>query len=203
MMKIILPLVLAAVVNVCEAQYNPRPTKSRFFNSKHSTFQVKPGDILVYSVNKNGEKHDLIVTVKKYGDLINFNYNMPQKKQTGTVNIESNSVKSTVNYDNDFINNNTLSDKSSIWLSRQNWRDLASVDKKTTMDFGGGTETFVRENASTLKIKYKGKDKLVTVYNISNQNADSKKAFTVLTDENNPLIISMSQGGTFTLKEVR
>jgi hypothetical protein len=203
MKKMILPLLLAAVVNVCEAQYNPRPTKSRFFNSKHSTFQVKPGDILVYNVNQNGEMYDLIVTVKNYGDFINFNYNIPQKKQTGTVNLQSNAVKSGTNYNVQFASNNMLPDKSSIWLSRLNWRDLASVDKKTSMDFGEGTETFVREDASTIKIKYKGKDRILTGYNIANQNNENKKTFVVLTDEKNPLIVSMTQGGTFTLKEVR
>jgi hypothetical protein len=193
-----------AFAGICKAQYNQRPTKSRFFNSKHSTFQIKPGDILVYSAGNGGDTYDVVLTVKKYGDVITLNYSIPQKTQSGTVNIQNNLANSASTYDYYFVsNNNNPTDKSSIWLSKQNWRDLASTDKKTNMDFGGGAESFIRAGASTQKIKYKGRDKIITVYNIANKNTEDKKTFTVLTDEKNPLIVSMNYGGTLTLKEVR
>lgn len=200
MKKISLLIALIAIINVCEGQYNPRPTKSRFFNSKHSTFQVKPGDILVYTVTNNGEQYDFVVRVKQYGNAINFDYDVPQKNQKGNISVSNSSVAGGNSYANYFATS-TVPENSSVWLSKQNWRDLASKDKKTSMNFGTGTETFVREDASTLKIKYKGRSKILTTYNIANEN--SGKTFSVLTDEKNPLIVSMNSGWTMTLKEVR
>ncbi|HEX8334703.1 MAG TPA: hypothetical protein VF622_18920 [Segetibacter sp.] len=205
MKKIILSLVLAAFVNVCEAQYNPRPTTSRFFNSKHSTFQVKKGDILVYKVNTGKETFDATLKVTSYGDAISFDYNIPKKKQQGKVTIESNAVNNASDYPIVFESNNpALSTGSVIWLSKNSWRDLASVDKTTTMNLGSGSERFVRQRASTLKIKYKGKDKIVTIYDIANEDTAGKKTLSILTDEQNPLIVRMNNMGyTLTLKEVR
>jgi hypothetical protein len=72
------------------------------------------------------------------------------------------------------------------------------------MNFGSGLEKFVRQRGSTLKIKYKGKDKIVTIYDIANEDASGNKTFSVLTDEQNPLIVKMnSMGYKITLKEVR
>ena len=196
---------MVTFATICDAQYNPRPTKSRFFNSKHSTFQIKNGDILVYQLKNEKEIIDMALTVTSYGDVISFDYNVPQKNQQGNVTIESTAVNTATNYPFWFDTSSpSLSNGSVIWLSRKNWRDLASKDKKTTMNVASGLETFNRERASTLKIKYKGKEKIVTTYDIANQNADDKKSFSVLTDEQNPLIVRMSiLGNTLTLKEVR
>jgi hypothetical protein len=205
MKKILLPLLMMAFTGICEAQYNPRPTKSRFFNSKHSTFQVKKGDILIYKVNTGKETFDATLTLTNYGDVISFNYNIPTKKQQGKVSIASEAINSANDYPIAInISEENLSKGSVMWLSKQNWRDLASVDKTTTMNFGSGLEKFVRQRGSTLKIKYKGKDKIVTIYDIANEDASGNKTFSVLTDEQNPLIVKMnSMGYKFTLKEVR
>jgi hypothetical protein len=205
MQKIILPLVLMAVVNFCHAQYNPRPTKSRFFNSKHSTFQIKKGDILVYQLTSDKETTDILLTVTSFAEDISFDYNVPEKNQQGKVTLESKAVNTATNYPFWLDRGSpSISTGSVIWLSRKTWRDLASKDKKTTINMGSGSETFARASASTLKIKLKGREKIITTYDIVNQDVRDKKHFSVLTDEQNPLIVRMNMlGNTLTLKEVR
>jgi hypothetical protein len=71
------------------------------------------------------------------------------------------------------------------------------------MDMGNGLETFVRQSGSVQKIMYKGQEKIMTVYKVASADPSSKKEFSVLTDINNPLIVSWSGNGLITLKEVR
>src|SRR4051794_33770721 len=88
MKKNLLIVLLLSLVTYADAQNNPRPTRSRFWNSKLSTFSIKLGDILVYDVDNNGDKYQFIVTVKKFDDVINFNFKMPEKGTSANVNIQ-------------------------------------------------------------------------------------------------------------------
>lgn len=186
------------------AQNNPRPSKSRFWNNKYSTFQVRPGDILVYEVNDSGDVYNFIATVKKYGDAISFDFSVPKKNIKGNALISAAAVTSATVYDNDFTNaNKNLKDKITVWLSKDNYRGLASDDKETKMDFGDGLETFTRESNSTLRVKYKGLQKIMTIHKIASTGASGRKEISVLTDLDNPLIVSMNLGWKVTLKEVR
>lgn len=207
MKRYLVLLVLLGITTVTFAQNNPRPSKSRFWLNKHSTFQIKPGDILVYDVNNNGEKHQLLITITSYSDAngISFDYNVPKKNKKGSINIPSAKVKSAVTYENMFVSSADDSNKSkgTIWLSKDNFRELgAGNSKQTRMDMGSGTETFVRHTGSVQKIKYKGKEKIISVFKIANEGGTDKKEFTVLTDMNNPLIVNWNNGA-ITLKEVR
>ncbi len=204
MKKILFAIVITASISSVFAQNNPRPTRSRFWNNKASTFTVKPGDVLVYDVENSGDKYQFIVTVKKFGETINFGFTMPEKGTKANVNIQAAAVKTAVAYNNYFNNKDKdLSTESSVWLSKKNFRDLATGEKQTTMDVGSGAETFVREQTSTQKLKYKGVEKIVTVYKVANANATDRRELSVLTELNNPLIVSMNLGWTITLKEVR
>jgi hypothetical protein len=202
MKKVLLAITCLIFTTITFSQDNPRPTKSRFWKTKQSTFQVKAGDILVYSVTDNGEKYDLLVRVKKYGSTINFDYEIPTKANKVNVNIQSAAVDGAGKYTNRFAGGNAnYANESSFWLSKRNYEDLAA-DGETKMDFGEGEQTFVRGNTGILKINYKGKEKILTVYNISAQTG-SKRNLVLLTEANNPLIVMMDAGTKMTLKEVR
>ncbi len=203
MRKLILITLLLLSINIGFSQYNSRPTRSRFYNSKMSTFTIKPGDILLYSVTKDSMQYDMVVTVTDYDSTISFNYSIPSQTTTGTVFIQPGAFINAIAY-NTVLNGGTknFKDTSIFWLSKKNYTDLATA-KETTMNLGNGNEIFVRQGVGTLKLNFKGKDKIVTAYNIENQNRKSKKSLIVLNDENNPLILKMDTGYAFTLKEVR
>lgn len=194
---------LTLILTFCSAfsQTNPRPTPSRFWNNNLSTFSTQPGDILVYQVTYNGKTYNLIATVKKYGDEIIFNYTIPETDIKGTASITATAVKFANSYV--FTNNvKNLNDKSTLWISKDNYRDLASGDKQTRMDIGNGLDTFVRQSTSTQKVLYKGKEKIMTIYKVTNKNGRAGE-LSILTDPNNPLIVKMDFGWKAILKEVR
>lgn len=187
----------------CFTQYNPPISRSRFYNNKYSTFPIKPGDILLYSVSKDSQLFNLILTVKKFGSEINFDFNRPDKFSTGNINIEAKAVNEGIRYGSPFDSSvKSLPRGSMFWLSKKNYVELVE-DLASTLDTGNGEEDFVRKNTSTIKINYKGREKIITVYNVVNKAGKFKKEMAVLTDERNPLIIKMDAGWTFTLKEVR
>jgi hypothetical protein len=201
MKKLVLLLFTALLLNTAFAQNNPRPTRSRFWNNKYNSFYIKAGDILVYNVDNNGDKYDFIVRIKKFGNDISFDYSMPQKGNKANVMIQAGAVSDASTYVNDFASTNkNLKDKSTVWLSHSNYTDLAS-DGEATMDFGNGKETFTRGNTGTLKINYKGKEKIITLLNA--QNAGGNYKIGVMSEEKNPLIVTMDLGWKLTLKEVR
>jgi hypothetical protein len=198
MQKLFLSLLLITITYVGFSQNNPRPSRSRFWNNKVSTFQLKPGDILVYQVKNNTETYNLAVTIKTYGNAISFDYNVSGQNINGSVNLSATTVSKGTKYDTTYTGNN----KPTLWLSKANYYDL-EAEKQTRMDLGSGLDTFVRRNNSTMKINYKGKEKIITIYNIENIGSGSKKKIGYLSDEKNPLMVSVKAGYTITLKEVR
>jgi hypothetical protein len=203
MKKTTLLLLLLYITTFAIAQDNTRPSKSRFWLNKASTFQVKPGDILVYQLEDSGQQFDLLVTIKKFGETISFDFNIPGRNKKGSVTIQSNAIKSTSAYNLNFNNSKTASGKSSLWLSKANFRDLTGSDKQTRMDLGAGTEVFTRTSTSTQKINFKGREKIITMYNVSDNGTSGTTFFSVLNDLDNPLIINMKGEMKITLKEVR
>jgi len=175
MRKFILLNLFLLLINTCFSQSNPRPTRSRFYNSNMSTFTIQSGDILLYTAKIDSIDYDIVVTVAKYGSTISFDYNIPKMPQTGNVLIESSAVNNAVIYDT-LLHAGTkdFKDTSIFWLSKKNYTDLAAANE-TTMDIGNGNETFVKHGTSTLKINYKGKEKIVTAFAIENKNEKSKK----------------------------
>ncbi len=201
-MKHLLPLIVLLFACFSGAtQNNPRPTKSRFWNSKYSTFAIKAGDVLIYSFEQDGRPAELKVQVKKFGPDVSFDYVLPTGKASTSVYIPAVALNEAAEYNNSFSKASVrLKDETMLWLSKQSYRDLAA-DGKTEIDFGEGPKIFNRGNTTTMKIKYKGKEKIITLFNISNQDGAIKR-FSLLTDENNPLIVVMDRP-SMTLTEVR
>lgn len=205
MKKCFVIIVLTCITTIMFGQNNPRPSKSRFWLNKHATFQIKPGDVLVYDVKNGADKSELLITIKDVTDGITFDYNNNSNK--GTIHLSKTSITSGVTYQTMFPNINLQSstgNKGMLWLSQNNYRQLAAnTSKQTKMDMGNGLESFVRKSGSVQKIIYKGQEKIMTVYKIASVDAASKKEFSVLTDLTNPLIVAWSGEGVITLKEVR
>ncbi len=201
MKQVTLMLICISCLLNAFSQNDPKPTKSRFFNSNKSTFEVDKSTVLVYSVNNNGDEYDFIVTLKHFDKSIEFSYHMPQKKSAASINIEAGAVEDAVKYNNYFNGTDkTFTNQSTVWLSGKNYRELAMKDGSTSMDMGSGAETFAQKNTSTMKIKYMGEEKVITYYKAI---ASSGNEVWVLNNIKNPLIVKMSLGWTIELKEVR
>ena len=72
--------------------------------------------------------------------------------------------------------------------------------KEVAIDLGGGVDTFQRGNIGTYKINYKGKEKIITFFDVHGK---SGKSFSVLNDVRNPLMVRLFSNSEMVLQEVR
>jgi hypothetical protein len=201
-MKNLFFLSLSLILAFTAAAQNPRPTKSRFLNSSRSTFHVEKGDILVYHVKSAAGEYDLVITVNRFDSVAAFEYEIPQQGKKGSIEISQDALAETKNYLINFEGNEKLNTASALWLSMDNYTDIADNDEqRTDMQLNNSTEEFKRTSASTMKINYKGKEKIITLLKV--KAANSNNEFWVMNDEANPLILWWNVNGVMELKEVR
>lgn len=199
MKQFVLLLTSLSLFATAFAQDNERPTRSRFWKSKMSTFTVKPGDILVYNVNNGSENQEMLVHVKSFGNTISYNYEFPKQQRKAIVSLDAAAIASGNTYNINF-QPEASSVKHSVWLSKKNYTDLAAVGV-TEMNFGNGAQQYTRGNTGTLKINYKGKPRIITLFNVSAPNSSNQLG--ILTEDKNPLIVTLNNGVGLALKEVR
>lgn len=181
----------------CYAQDNPRPTKSRFWKSKQSTFVPKAGDILVYQVDADGESFDFLVYIKQFGSSIKYQYDIPTKQQRSTVMLDASAIKERTRYPGRSGIDSTIF----LWLSKKNYKEIAAAGS-AMLDVGNGLQEFIKGNNGILKINYKGKSKILTLYNIAHKDTGAYN-LGILTEEANPLVLTIDTGIRMRLKEVR
>lgn len=131
-----------------------------------------------------------------------FHNNIPKKTQEGRGHITSAALAKATKYLHEFeIGEDTLlTDKMALWLSNKNMNELLLL-KATVM--GNGMEIFFKRKTSIIKINYKGKEKIITVFNIENAGEKRKIQFAVLSDQRNPMIVKFDASFSMILKEVR
>lgn len=187
--------------NHCFAQWNPNPVDSRLVNSTRSTFEHKVNDIYVYQTKMDSGNYTTIITLLSVNDSITFSYYFPEKSLNGKMIITKEALQNGTKYQPLLNNNEKASPISNIyWISRKNMTELYLL-KETTMDMGNGPENFHKIKNSIIKINYKGKQKVFTVYNIENEK--STIHLSVINDIRNPLIVKSDGPVPFSLKEIR
>ncbi len=202
MRKLTIFILLTIVAVHSHSQFDSKPSRSRFYNNKMSSFTIEPGDILVYSLSKHDSIRPFVATITSFNSVIAFNYSVPGKIEKRDLLLQAAAVSGAVKYNSICGSKEVLKDESILWLSRKNYRDLF-YDRVTKMDMGNGNEFFVRRRTSTCKINFKGEEKILTIYNIENYGTNPKIRLAVLTNDKNPLIIKMDSDLRLDLKEVR
>ncbi len=185
-------------------QWNPSPTDSRLLNTKLSSFPSAPNNIYLFEIKKDTAAFDMIVTLNKCEPDIQFFYKIPEKLKEGNILITSEAKRKATKYLTEFesFEDSIFTNKSALWLSNNNMTELLLL-KETTMDMGNGMEIFYKRKTSILKINYKGKEKIITVFNIENSGAKGKIQFAVLSDQRNAMIVKFDAPFSMLLKEVR
>ncbi len=183
------------------SQWNPNPTDSRLWNTTKSSFPQKINDIYIYSLKTDSSNYTAIITLQKVGDTMKFDYSIPEKLSQGKMMITAEANKNAIKYDTAFTENGEgYATRSILWLSKKNMTELISF-KETTMDMGNGIETFYKGKNSIIKVKFKGKERIFTLYNV--ENAKGNIHFSVLSDIRNPLIVNSVGPFAISLKEIR
>ena len=185
----------------CFSQWNPNPTDSRLLNTARSTFEHKENDIYVYNVKTDTGNYTCIITLLKATDCLLFSYSIPEKSLSGKMNVTREAINNATKYATFFSDKGTDSTAISIlWLSKKNMTELYLL-KETTMDMGNGNENFHKAKNSIIKINFKGKQKIFTVYNIANEKGTIHVS--VISDIRNPLIVKCDGPLNISLKEIR
>lgn len=201
MNKILLTSIFSFSIMTLLSQWNPNPTDSRLWNTTKSSFPQKINDIYIYSLKTDSNNYTAIITLQKVGDTITFDYSIPEKPSHGKMMITAQANNNAIRYDTSFTENGEGStNRSILWLSKKNMTELILL-KETTMDMGNGMETFYKGKNSIIKVKFKGKERIFTLYNAENTKGNIH--FSVLSDIRNPLIVNSVGPFNISLKEIR
>ncbi len=185
----------------CFSQWNPHPSDSRLTNTTKSTFDYKENDIYVYDLKKDSGNYTCIITVQKISAEIQFTYSIPELLLNGLITLPKGALTNAIKYDTAFDKKDTASSaKSILWLSQKNMTELYLL-KETTMDMGNGNEFFYKRKTAIIKLNFKGKQRVFTVYKIENEKGTIH--LSVISDIRNPLIVESDGPLTISLKEIR
>jgi hypothetical protein len=176
--------------------------KSRFQRTINSSVQIEVGTVLTYEVKNGGDEYDFVVTLKKLGDTIVFDYDMPLKEKKGTITILPNAAATATVYYNLFAGGDVvLKDKSSVVLSQKNFTELRGDEANSNMKMAPGVENFERKNAATMYVKYKGGNTLLSYFEA--QSTSSTNRLWVMDNAKMPLIVKMDIGWSIELTEIK
>jgi hypothetical protein len=164
---------------------------------------VKRGTKLVYYVEMPDKKYDYVVTVNKFGPSMAFDWAMSEPVNTsGSVSIGAGALATATSYKNYFEDDSkaTLTNQSTIWLSKKNFNEL-KLKGKTKMDMTGSSYLYEKD-AQPMDISYETKAGTVNAKVLVAEfikTADTKYTIHVFNDAKNPLIQYMDLG-SFTIK---
>lgn len=213
MKRVIFFLLIFVNVNVHSQSTALRPTQSRFFSNRYKAVTIKNNDILVYKLTKDTGMYTLFVTIKEYSNAIHLDYSINSTDSNsyfgtqihkGKIIIPEAAKNEASKYDSLITDSMaTLKNEIAFFLSNKNFSELYYV-KESQLDLGNKLESFRRSNTSVVKMKLKGRDSFITVFNMENTGKKPKRNMRVLSDQKNPLIVMMDAGKwKIELKEIR
>lgn len=166
---------------------------------------LKNGDILVYEVNNGGQTWHFEVTIKEIREAIVFDWMMPEKDFSGEISLEQSAREQATAYINYFSNGSeqTLTDSSTVWLSRKNYRELKKGSTILSLD-KTGAERFDKKENGKIGIILKGKGANLNMFRATNGKQEGEQRELWILDQlSQPLIVKMNLGWTIELKEIK
>lgn len=172
--------------------------------AQNGKINLKVGSKLVYDVNSNNTKYQFIITIKKLDNGITFDWQMtaPINKK-GTIEMSKEATENATSLFNYFTGGVTkLTDKTSVWLSQDVWRDMRDDDEMVMISIDDQEETaFFREDGDAYKTIQNGT--AVELKTSTLRSLTDLQYITVLENEAFPIILKMDLGWTIELKEIR
>ncbi|MBS1511126.1 MAG: hypothetical protein JST86_09810 [Bacteroidetes bacterium] len=163
-------------------------------------------------VTNNGDEYNFTISNPKGGMTTNFEFDWGMTNgNDGHINITKEAMESAAAQNNYFgpkLKNATLTNQTTVWVSRQVFTNL-SKKGTATMDVGNGPEVFTvvknkDDDAETESfkdaIKVKGTEKTLLTLHVKNE--DGSHQLWILNNLQNPVIIKMDLGWTIVLKTV-
>lgn len=167
--------------------------------------EIKVGTQLVYEVNSADDTYQFIVTIKKLGKEIAFDWEMTAPiNQKGTIEMTKEALKSSRKLHNYFTSGTTrLTDKTSVWISESMWNAIYSDEGAVNFAIEGDNnidEYFANEDFE-FDVKYKGKTVQMDVTPVTS--LFSGKGINIWKNKDFPIITGMKLGFMIELKEIK
>lgn len=166
---------------------------------------MKPGTVLTYDVNASGKKYKYIITIKKLGDEIAFDWTMTEPvNKKGSVAISTNAVSMADALSNYFTEGESkLEKETSVFISRKIFNDVSSTSEASIKVNGASDTTTVLSNTIS-EFNFNLNGNLVAVPGWELQGgSEIKYTIDVIESTKFPLIVRMDLGWTIQLAEIK
>lgn len=166
---------------------------------------MKPGTVLTYDVNAKGKKYQFIVTVKKLGDDIAFDWSMTDPiNKTGTVAMSNNAVAKADALLNYFSGGDSkLENETSVFISRKVFNDISSTSM-ASIKLNGATDTATVMSNTISEFNFNLNGNLVAIPGWELEgSSDPKYTVDVLESTKFPVIYRMDLGWSIQLTEIK
>lgn len=166
---------------------------------------IKPGTVLTYDVSQGEKKYQFIVTLKKLGDEIAFDWKMTEPvNKTGSVTMSANAVAKGDALFNLFTGGESkLEKETSVFISRKIYNDVLSTSM-ANIKLSGASDTATVMSNTIGEFNFNLNGNLVAIPGWELEGgSDIKYKIDVLESVKFPIIYSMDLGWTIQLGEVK
>ena len=166
---------------------------------------IKTGTVLTYDVNANNKKYQFIVTIKKLGDEIAFDWKMSDPvNKAGNVFMSVNAVSKAEALLNNFSGGESKLDKeTSVFISRKIFNDVSSTSM-AAIKLNGATDTLTTMSNTISEFNFNLNGNLVSIPGWELQGGgDVKYTVDVLESFKFPIIFRMDLGWSIVLSEIK
>ncbi|MFN8299466.1 MAG: hypothetical protein U0T75_10190 [Chitinophagales bacterium] len=166
---------------------------------------IKPGTQLTYDVSAGGKQYKFIVTIKKLGTEIAFDWKMTEPvNKTGSVAMTAAAVAKADALFNYFNGGPTVLEKeTSVWISQKLFNDIAT-NAQGAIRVNGAADTVTVMSNTISEFNFNLNGNLVAVPGWELQGgSDIKYTIDVIESAKFPLIVRMDLGWTIALSEVK
>lgn len=166
---------------------------------------MKPGTVLTYDVNNKDKKYQFIVTLKKIGDEIGFDWKMTEPvNKTGSVVMNAGAVANADALFHSLAGGDSKLDReTSVFISRKIFNDV-STTSIANIKLNGATDTLTVLGNTISEFNFNLNGNLVAIPGWELQNTgDMKYTLDVLESFKFPIIFRIDLGWTIQLAEIK
>ncbi len=165
---------------------------------------MKPGTVLTYDVNMGGKQYNLLVTIKKLGEAISFDWKTTDPaNKTGTVNMNAEAVKNADALSHFFNGGESNLDKeTSLFLPRKIFAE-EGAEASAALKVNGASDTATVMSNTISEFNFNVNGNLVAVPGWELEGgSDIKYTIDVMESNKFPLIYRLDLGWTMILSKV-
>jgi hypothetical protein len=181
-----------------------------FQSELSNDIDLEPGSILIYSVKREGQTSELIVTIEQLKPVLKFNYKITFDPTTSGQVIMTQNALENADKQIDLLlgGKQYLDNATSLWISKKSFSELVSGDSTRVVTNDGSVFYIKKLEDSVKKINVDDDTQYVNfiyaaqILKNDNNEMDFGYSYKILDDPDNPIILSMDLGWTIELEKI-